>query len=198
MSIWSCWYLKGHRHRAAEFKLLGDTVYAATGAPGVTSHWQLATPPSGWWDPRDTWCCLWTALTPPALLLPSITLFMCVLMQPTANTDASSGFDGTVLKHIFRDIRKDRCGRIRRCEWRAVRGSEVIMSGVISSVSFLAKAYIMDVMMFKRTAGKRLHFCECPPLCCQSIFLLWSEDREVKFGILELIQDLMESTADVV
>lgn len=137
---------------------------------------------SGWRVPRDTWCCLWTALSPPALLLPSITLFMCVLTQPTANTDASAGFDATnglyaFLKYIFRDIRKDRCGRIRRCEWRAVQGSEVIMSGVISSVSLLAKAYIMAVMMFKRTAGNQLHICECPPLCCQSIFLLWSEDR---------------------
>lgn len=85
--------------------------------------------PTGCFDPWATWCCLWTVLTPPALLFlslpPSITLFMCVLMQPSANIDASSGFDAAnglyaFLKYIFGDIWKDRCGRIRRCEWRAV------------------------------------------------------------------------------
>lgn len=159
-----CWRIHGYPHnihqpRAAAFKLLGDICcYRSTRCsfPLTACHTT-----SGWRVPRDTWCCLWTDLTPPALLLPSITLFMCVLMQPTANIDASSGFDATnglyaFLKYIFQDIRKDRCGRIRRCEWRAVQGSEVIMSGVISSVSFLAKAYIMAVMMFKRTAAAHL------------------------------------------
>lgn len=51
------------------------------------------------------------------------------------------------------------------------------MSGVISPASLLAKAYIMAVMMFRRTAGEHLDICECPHLCCQSIFLPWSEER---------------------
>lgn len=172
--------------RAAAFKLLGYICcYRSTRCsfPLTASHTT-----SGWRVPRDTWCCLWTALTLPALLLPSITLFMCVLMQPTANTDASSGFDATnglyaFLKYIFRDIRKDRCGRIRRCEWRAVQGSEVIMSGVISSVTFLAKAYIMAVMMFKRTAGKQLHICECPPfvLSVHLSVVKWGQSSNVGY-----------------
>lgn len=36
------------------------------------------------------------------------------------------------------------------------------MSGVIRSVSVLAKAYIMAVMMFKKTAGEHLDICVSP------------------------------------
>lgn len=43
------------------------------------------------------------------------------------------------------------------------------MSSVIGSVRFLAKAYIIVVMMFKRPAGEHFDICKCPHWGCESL-----------------------------
>lgn len=120
------------KQRAATIKVWGEKQYlllcgsTRCDFPLIGNH-----TPTGYFDPRTTWSCLWTVFTPSTLLFPSFPaslhhfVCVCVLMQPSANTDASFGFDAAnglyaFLKYIFGDIWKDRCGRIRRCEWRAV------------------------------------------------------------------------------
>lgn len=85
----SC-YNSGVR-REAGFVLCGSS---RCDFPLIGSH-----TPTGSVHPRATWSCLWTVLTPSALLFPSFPtslhhfVCVCVLMQPSANTDASVGFD---------------------------------------------------------------------------------------------------------
>lgn len=52
-------------------------------------------------------------------------------------------------------------GRGGESEHREAQGSEVIKSGVIRPASCLAKAYIMVLMMARRSTGESLCVCVC-------------------------------------
>lgn len=108
---------------------------------------------------------------------------MCALMQHTANADANLRLDAIKRTpwpfeaHLQGFLERWLCkggeavgvcvmvGHKWESERREAQGSEVIMSGVIRPASRLAKAYIMVLMMARRSTGESLCVRESVSLC---------------------------------